>query len=246
MWTQAQISSHRIAAKLLTKIMRASLDFIWVHNNSLTEFDVSEFIMAQFQENNLRFGKTFSTPIVAFGENTAVIHYSPEKRSAKKLQADMPILLDIWGKIGNSKSPFADITWFGYHGTSVPEKIQKVFRAVIASRDGSANFIRQLLKKSLLPTGQKVDALSQEILNIYGCVIGHELGHILGTTSSPHGSQWLAEYDEDRLRAGYAYTIEPGVYFENDFGVRSEMDFLITPELKFKITTPLQREIVLL
>ncbi len=245
MWTQSQIRSHRMAARLLTKIMRASFDFIRVRNNSVTEFDVHEFIMDIFQENGLRSGKRNPAPIVAFGENTAIIHYSPSKRNAKKLKPDMPILLDIWGKAGNSKAPFADITWFGYRGNSVPEKIQHAFRAIIASRDACARFIHGELKKSRFPTGQQLDSLSQSALEQSGYQLGHELGHILGT-ASPHGAQWLAGYDQTPLRAGFAYTIEPGVYFDNDFGIRSEMNFLITPKLEFKITTPPQREIVLL
>lgn len=246
MWTQSQINSHRIAARLLTKIMREAFDFIWAHNNSITELDVSEFIMAQFWEHGLIFGKEYPAPIVAFGENTAILQYSPTKRSAKRIRPNMPVLLDIWGKVGSSKTPFADITWFGYRSDSVPEKIQKAWDAIVASRDACINFVRREIKKSRLPTGQCVDALSQIVLNQKGYQPGHELGHSLGTASSPHGAQWLAEYDGNRLRPGLAYTIEPGVYYDDDFGIRSEMDFLITPALEFKITAPPQREIVLL
>ncbi|MFC1612326.1 M24 family metallopeptidase [Patescibacteria group bacterium] len=246
MWTAKQTEAHRKVAIILTKIMKDTFQYIETNRRSVTEFEVSEFILGQHRLNGIISCRTLPCPIVAFGNNTSILHYFPEKKTARKLKRNMPILIDMWGKLGSGKMPFADITWFGYYGTSIPKKTQQAFNLVVASRDASIRFVRKALETGHLPTGRKVDAVFQEILHKskLGMCFYHQLGHPLGTYS-PHGfGSWLTESNYYPLLAGCAYTIEPGVYFTNRFGIRSEMDLLITPQLNLEITTPLQRKII--
>ncbi len=245
MWTQSQMDAHKQTASLLDNIMEIAFQYILTEKRRVTEYEVLEFILGEFRKNHIHFGSIYPLPIVSFGRNTEIIHYFPNRRSSIRLRPRMAVLIDIWGRLTSEHAPFADITWFGYYGNSIPKKIKKVFSTVIAARDASISFVRREVKGGRLPTGQKVDSISGEIMDEIdlGEYSTHGLGHVLGI-SSPHGSQLLSGHNRKPLQPGFAYTIEPGMYFENRFGVRSEMDFLITPDLGFEITTRLQRKIV--
>lgn len=246
MWTTRQIEAHKRAAVLLGSIMNKTFRFIRNCGEGITEFDVQQFILREFRKNNLQCGKTFHRPMVAFGRNTAEVIHIPTERYSATLRAGMPVVVDIWGKLGNGSMPLADITWVGFYGESVPEEVKKVFRVVVTARDAGIEFICGELKKGNLPLGRRADAVSREVIEKAGLgdYFVHYLGHVLGTYS-PHGmGRYLDPSETKRLKAGFAYTIEPGVYMDGKFGMRSEMDFLITPDLRFEITTPIQKRLI--
>jgi Xaa-Pro aminopeptidase len=248
MWTREQVRNHRYVAGLLDATMNRTFQHIKFQSQKrgVTEFEIQEFILEQFRKWKLKCSDTFPRPVVAFGENSAELHHFPSQNKAKKLEPNIVVLVDIFGRHKTKGSPFADITWTGYYGKYIPRKVSRVFTAVIEARDACIKFVRQELNKKHIPTGKEVDALMRKIIGDAGFeeFIDHELGHLLGTYS-PHGrGRWLAEYDDKPLEPGFGYTIEPGVYIEGEFGIRSEMDFFISRDLKFEATTRLQEKLV--
>ena len=242
MWNQIYIKSHIEVALLLDKIKDEVFEYIGL-KREVSEKDIQKFILKKFNENNIRSDKDL--PIVAFNENSSKPHYFPPDNS-KVLKRESLILIDLWAKFKNSNEPFADITWMAYYGDNIPKRIQDVFNIVLKARDSALNFIKQEVKKGKMPTGKEVDKVTREIIEKEGFngKFLHGTGHSIGTTS-PHGNRSnLNTKGIKQLSINLGYTIEPGIYLENEFGIRSEIDFYINEEKEVIVTTPIQNKIV--
>lgn len=239
-WTKEQIEKHKKAADLLYKIMKESFEFISKNKNT-TEYKVQQFILKRFDHYGLITDR--DTPIVAFRENTAFVHYFPSKKS-KKIEPNSLILIDIWARLKEKNSPFADITWMGFYGKRVPKKIEDVFKTVLEARDACILEIENNLRKGKLISGVKAHGVSDDILIKAGFSSMHGTGHSIGFRS-PHGSFGnLNPKGSENLKLNLGYTIEPGVYLKDDFG--SEIDFYIDEKKKMQITTKVQGKIFMI
>src|SRR6266850_6360868 len=80
-------------------------------------------------------------PIVAFGANAANPHYEPVAGQDAALERDQVVLLDLWGgrRLG---SVFADQTWMGFSGPTVPDRVTLVWRTVRSARDAAIALVR--------------------------------------------------------------------------------------------------------
>jgi Xaa-Pro aminopeptidase len=242
MWSKTQIKSHIEVALLLDKIKDEVFEYIGI-NKKVSEKQVQEFILKRFDENNIKSDK--DSPIVAFNENSSKPHYFPSNNS-KTLETGSLILIDLWAKFKNSDGPVADITWVAYYGNNIPKKIQNVFNVVLRARDSSLNFIKQEIKEGKMPIGKDVDKVTRDIINKEGFEgkFLHGTGHSIGT-SSPHGNRSnLNIKGKKALLINLGYTIEPGIYLENEFGIRSEIDFYINEKKEVVVTTPIQNKII--
>lgn len=241
-WTPEQIEKHKKAANLLYKIIEESFDLI-SKNKNITEFEVQQFIKKRFEHYGMRSDQ--DDPIVAFRENTGLVHYFPKKKS-KKLETDSLILIDIWAKLKDKNSPYADITWMGYYGKDIPKEILEVFKKVLEARDKSIKYIQDNLKKGILVEGGTVHEKSDKIIIEAGFKSDHFIGHSIGL-QSPHGAEKdLQPKKSASLRINLGYTIEPGIYLKNKFGSRSEIDFYIDDKKNLHITTEVQKKIILI
>lgn len=244
MWDERKIKRHVEVTKILENIKNDVFDFIG-KNLDVTEKKVQNFILLKFKENDLI--NEIDVPIVAFRENTSIIHYFP-KEDCKSIEKDTLILIDIWARFNGSGEPYGDITWMGYSGDNFGGKMKDVFDIVIKARDASLNFVRGEVKKGKMPLGKDLDKVARDIINNAGYEgkFGHGLGHSLGT-ESPHGEEsGLNQKGEDKLLVNIGYTIEPGIYLEGKFGVRSEIDFYVNDCMEVIVTTPVQSEIVMI
>ena len=242
MWTKEQISDHVKAAKNLTDIKDLAFQHIR-ENNDISEYELQQFIMKKIKEFKMISDK--DAPIVAFRENTGIVHYFPNKDS-KKLKAESLILIDIWAKLNKENAPFADITWMGYKGNNFGD-MEKIFNIVIKARDLCIEFIESKLRNNKDVIGEEADAVCRDIISKQGYEkeFKHTTGHSLGITEV-HGPEKnrLAKNSNQPLSKNMGYTIEPGIYLKNRFGVRSEIDFYISENNKLIITTDMQKEIV--
>ena len=90
-----------------------------VHDRTrLTEYELQQRMVAWFEEEGL---VSDSAPVVAIGANTGNPHYLPTATRCKPIVTDEVLLLDLWGKQAAPGSVFADITWVGVTGTTVPQ-----------------------------------------------------------------------------------------------------------------------------
>ncbi len=238
-WNEYQINNHKKAARFLGEIKDKTFKYI-TENNSITEREVCEYILQLYKKYSL---KTNGRPIIAFRKNTAFIHYCPSQY-CKKLKPESLIMIDIWARLSQKNSPFADITWMGYYGNKIPKKNTEIFNLVIKARDEALNFIKKSLKKGKISAGKEVDRAARDIIIKAGYNFSHSTGHCLGF-ESPHGrGRRIKSTNNQPLLKNLGYTIEPGVYLKNEFGIRSEIDFYINDNMKLVVTTDRQKNIV--
>ncbi len=241
-----QIEKHKIAAEKLYLINEKAFNFIKENIGRISEYDVSSFISSEFKKEELVSDKNWPLQIVAVNENAANPHYCPSKKTAKIVKKNNLILIDIWARLEEKDSPFADITWMAYSGESIPKEIQNVFDKVIKARGLALEFIEENLKKRKMPKTKRVDDIVRSYFKRCGQEKGvfHGTGHSLGF-SDCHGRYFsFGGKSKTILKSNIPFTIEPGLYFKNKFGVRSEIDCYVTEDYNLKITTKAQKRMV--
>lgn len=239
------IKTHQLAAKRLEFIKDSAFSFIEKNLGNISEYDVVELILREFRKQNLAIDKKNPIPIVAVNENAAIPHYFPSKRKSRVIKKNSLVLIDIWARIKEKKSVFADITWVAYFGRRVPKKIQKAFQHVIEARDSALRFIKEKLKEKELPKAGDVDRVVRSYFRNYKLdkYFLHRTGHSLGFINC-HGKRFnLSKHSKKRIQINVPFTIEPGLYFKGKFGIRSEIDCYITKDFKLKVTTRIQKAI---
>ncbi len=241
-----QIKRHKVAAEKLYLISERVFNFIKNNIGIISEHDVNVFISSEFKKEGLVSDKNWPLQIVAVNENAANPHYCPLKKITKTIEKNNLILIDIWARLKEENSPFADITWMAYSGKDIPKDIQNVFDKVIKARSLALEFIEENLKKRKMPKTKKVDDIVRGYFKKCGQEKGifHGTGHSLGF-SDCHGRYfYFGKRSRATLKPNIPFTIEPGLYFKNKFGVRSEIDCYVTEDYKLKITTKVQRRII--
>lgn len=242
MWSLDQINQHKKSCEKLSKII--NLAFLALQkNNNLSEYEIQEFILAKFKEFGLKTNN--QKPIVAFGASAADPHYTPAIQNSQKLAKNNFIMIDIWAKENNPRSPFADITWMGYFGKISAEE-EKIYNLVIKARGAGVKFIQKNLAQKIMPAGQAIDNAVRAVIAKAGLGENfiHSTGHSIGT-ASPHGIyQRINKKNKNSLKFNLGYTIEPGIYLKNRFGIRSEIDFYINKKFELIITAPRQKNLI--
>ena len=244
-WTDEQVSQHATAAKLCVKVMHESFESIRVNSN-ISEYAVQQFIISKYKEYGMVSDN--DPPIVAFRANTSFVHYFPEESSAKKLEPNSLIMIDLWARLDEKDAPYADITWIAWHGGMVPKEVQKGFDTILQSRDSCVDYIRDslsggndiLLNKDIAKSmeGIVLDSGLQDFLP-------HSFGHSLGLTSC-HGTHGIfLQSSKSTLVKNVGYTIEPGIYIEGEYGFRSEIDFYVDKSGKLVLSTEAQKKMEL-
>jgi Xaa-Pro aminopeptidase len=226
-WSPAQLETHRAASKSLHRIKDRAFEAAGRairDGQTLNEFELQQQMMGWFDEEGL---DTDSPPVVAVGPHASSPHYLPTRESAVPITAEALLLLDLWGKQRQPGSVYADITWVGYTGATVPGRIREVFAAVAGARDAAVALVRERARAGADIRGWEADRAARQVLIDagFGEFVRHRTGHNLGESVHGNGAH-LDDYethDERRLLPGTGFTIEPGVYV-GDFGVRSEIN----------------------
>jgi Xaa-Pro aminopeptidase len=78
-----------------------------------------------------------SAPCVSAQENAGNPHYLATAAAHRVIRKGELVLLDLWGKLATPGAVFADITWMGFAGAQVPEKMTRAFECG-RERPGSA------------------------------------------------------------------------------------------------------------
>lgn len=235
-WTDYQFDDNKPVSFALTDIVKDAFAYIRdqvLSNKKLTEYDVQQFIMGEFEKRNYY---TDHPPIVGVNENSANPHYAPSKEINKPINKNDFILIDLWAKTFNADSVWSDITWTGYVGETIPKKYIDIFNIVKDARDAAFNLVDSRFKQSKEVRGYEVDDASRNIIVKagYGEYFIHRTGHSI--TVDLHGSgahmDNFETKDERLLLPCTSFSIEPGIYQSGDFGVRSEIDVYISKDGK--------------
>ncbi len=248
-WTEEQARDNFETADHLRAIVDETFGFIRHRITSsipTTEYDVQQFMLSEFKKHGIM---TESDPNCSVNANSANPHYEPTREVHSPLHAGDFVLLDLWAKKDKPHSVYADITWTGFIGTSVPEEYQKIFGVVEGGRDAALNFVRQAFKEGREIYGYQVDDAARNFITVkrYGEYFVHRTGHSIGEEIHGNGANMdnLETRDERRVIPMTSFSIEPGVYLPGKFGVRSEIDVYISKDKEVIVTgMPMQEEVV--
>jgi len=186
--------------------------------------------------------------VVAIGGNAGNPHYLPTAGNARAIVPDEVLLLDLWGKQRTPGAVFADITWVGVTGKTVPREPARAFRAIAEARDAAVALVEAAAREGRDLRGWEVDRAARTVLERegYGDHVLHRTGHSLGESVHGNGVH-LDDYethDDRRVLPGTGFTIEPGLYFDT-FGVRTEIN-MFRGQRDAVVTGPRQMEIITL
>lgn len=251
-WTETQLNSHRRASESLYRIKDRAFEAVAKAlsdavdgGRPATEYDIQRQMVTWFDEEGL---ESDSAPVVAVGGNAGNPHYLPTAETAKAIAADEVVLLDLWGKCHEPGAVFADITWVGFSGPSVPEPCTRAFDAAARARDAAVSLVQHAAREGRDLRGWEVDRAASDVLVRAGYAdhILHRTGHSLGEAVHGNGVHMddYETHDDRRILPGTGFTIEPGLYFDH-FGVRTEIN-VFRAERDALVTGPSQAEIVAL
>jgi Xaa-Pro aminopeptidase len=226
-WDEAGIASHREASDKLYRIKDRAFAAIAERlrrGTPTTEFDIQQLMVEWFAEEGL---VAESAPNVSAQENAGNPHYLPTADQHRAIRPGELVLLDLWGKGRVPRSVYADITWVGFTGGVVPERLTRAFDTIARARDAAVSLVQEAARAGRPIRGFELDRVARQVITGagFGDGILHRTGHSLGEEVHGNGAH-LDDYethDERRLMPGSIFTIEPGVYFA-DFGVRTEIN----------------------
>ncbi len=248
-WTQEQKEMHDRAADNIHRIILEAFEEIGRRtraSESTTEYDIQQFIMRRFAEEEMT--SDDDPPIVAVNSNSAMPHYVPNGSRHSPIRRGDFVLLDVWAKLKRPGSVYADQTWTGFVGDTVPEEHARIFKIVSGARDAAVAFLKEQVAAGNYVRGAEVDDVSRGVIERagYGAQFTTRTGHSIGEEVHGNGANIdnMETPDTRRIIPRTCFSIEPGIYQENLFGLRSEIDVYVG-EGSVEVTgQPIQTEIV--
>lgn len=247
--TEEDRQSHFEAGEIMQKVKDEAFREIarrMKSGNYPTEFEIMTYMQEMMRANNMTFT---DGPIVAVNEHAADPHFEPTPENTHTMKEGDLVLIDLWAKINRPRGIYYDITWMGYIGTEIPEKIDKIFKVATAARDAAYNYVKENVENGIAIRGCDVDDVCRKVIvdNGYGEYFTHRTGHNIGEEVHGNGTHIdnLETKDERYLVLGSCFSIEPGIYIpEEKIGFRTEIDVFIDDNGKVYVAGDIQREII--
>jgi Xaa-Pro dipeptidase len=248
-WTPEQKETHDAAADNIHNIILEAFAEIRRRiraNKPTTEYDIQQFMVRRFEEEGMT--SDDDPPIVAVNANSAMPHYVPSAARHSPIGRGDFVLLDVWAKLKRPGAVYADQTWTGFVGESVPPEHARIFEIVRRARDSAVEFLREQIGAGNYIRGAEVDDVSRGVIESagYGEQFTTRTGHSIGEEVHGNGANIdnMETPDARRIIPHTCFSIEPGIYQENLFGLRSEIDVYVG-EGRVEVTgQPVQTEIV--
>ena len=248
-WDDEQLRDNIASAAHLRQIVDETFGFIRKNinsNSAITEYDVQQFMLSEFIKRGL---VTSSDPNCSVNANSANPHYEPTKEIHTPLHKGDYVLLDLWAKKDKPRSVYADITWMGFLGDTVPDEFEKIFQIVKGGRDAALDFVRSSIKAGKIIHGYEVDDAARNYITQhgYGEYFVHRTGHSIGEEVHGNGANMdnLETRDERTIIPQTSFSIEPGIYLRDKYGIRSEIDVYISKDKEVIVTgIPMQENVV--
>jgi Xaa-Pro aminopeptidase len=153
--------------------------------------------------------------IVGSGPNSASPHH---EASDRVIRAGEPIVLDIGGTLGGYGSDVTRTLWVtgGDEGNGPDERFRHLFAVLHAAQSAATAAVRPGV------ACESIDSTARTIIDAegYGENFFHRTGHGIGLEG--HEEPYLVAGNGLPLRAGMAFSIEPGIYLPGEYGARIE------------------------
>ncbi|MDO4552209.1 MAG: aminopeptidase P family protein [Bacillota bacterium] len=194
----------------------------WLKNTvgrePVTEYSAAGYMDGCRREQRGFLGPSFCT-ISGYGENGAVVHYSPSPESSKPLEPKGLLLIDSGGHYYEGTTDMTRTIALGPLSVQEKKDFALVLRAMLALAD------------IWFPegcSGLQLDVLARapfwkQGLN-YRHGTGHGVGYLLNVHEGPNGFRYQPRQGEEPwvFVPGMVTSDEPGVYREGSHGVRLE------------------------
>ncbi|HXG53760.1 MAG TPA: M24 family metallopeptidase [Vicinamibacterales bacterium] len=247
-WTDEVYGTHVTASESLYRIKDQAFQLVRERIGSGTaidEFELQQRMLGWFTDEALI---SSDAPNVSAQEHAGDPHYTVTRETSRRIGPNEILLLDLWGKLATPGAVFADITWVGYTGRTVPAEYVNAFTAARDGRDAAVTLVQSSVRDGADLRGWQVDRACRDAIDRtgLGAFFIHRTGHSLGEDVHGNGVHMddYETHDDRRLIPGTGFTIEPGIYTER-YGVRTEINMFIG-EREARVTGPLQSELVTL
>lgn len=211
-----------------------------------TEFEIYQFMVDIMKKGGLEFT---DGPIVAVNEHAADPHFEPTFENTHPMKIGDLVLIDLWAKMNRPGSIYYDITWMGFIGQEVPEKLENIFQVIRKARDTASNLVKERFDTNTPVFGWQVDDACRKVVIDagYGDYFSHRTGHNIGEEVHGNGVHIdnLETKDERIIIRGTCFSVEPGIYLEHEkIGFRTEIDVFVTDEGNVEIYGAVQESII--
>lgn len=247
-WNAARLENHLEAGRRIDRIRAEAFARIGARQRAgerVTEWEMQQFILGRFQDEGLF---TDHGPDVAVNANASNPHYNPTREACSEIRRGDFVLIDMWAKLDRADGVYYDITWTGFCGEAIPEKIREVFTVVRDGRDAAIARVERAVAAKEQLCGYQVDDAAREHIRAagYGEYFFHRTGHSIGAEVHGTGANMdnLETHDERRVIPWTCFSIEPGIYLP-EFGIRSEVDVFVDEE-RARVTGEVQRELLVI
>ncbi|WP_411810326.1 M24 family metallopeptidase [Bacillus glycinifermentans] len=209
---EKEIGILREAAKLADYGVEAGAAAL---TEGIAEIDVVAKIEYELKKKGIQ-GMSFST-MVLFGEKSGQPHGNSGSRT---LKAGDFVLFDLGVIIDGYCSDITRTLIF----KNASDRQKDIYETVLQAETAALEMSRP---------GVRIGDLDLKARGIiekagYGDYFPHRLGHGLGI--SPHEYPSMSHNNDELLKEGMVYTIEPGIYVPEIGGVRIEDDVLVTSD----------------
>lgn len=154
--------------------------------------------------------------IVGSGPNSASPHHDPGGRVIGRSEV---VLFDIGGRLGGYHSDTTRCVFTG----EVPPEVEEAWSVLAAAHAAAVD------TAVVGNTCQDVDRAARRVIVEAG--LGdrfiHRTGHGIGLQG--HEDPYIVEGNDLPLQPGHAFSIEPGIYFDDEWGIRLE-DIVVVGE----------------
>lgn len=173
-------------------------------------------------------GHSFS-PIVSFGANASDPHHEPD---TTQLSLGDVVLFDVGCRQDNYCS---DMTRTFVYGKP-SERLKNIHDVVHRANEAGRNLVSPGVRFS------EIDKAAREVIERagYGAYFTHRLGHQIGLDVHEPGD--VSSANDEHVRPGMIFSIEPGIYLPGECGVRIE-DLVLVTETGSEILNYYPREL---
>lgn len=174
-------------------------------------------LLAEIYEKEGAQGFSFD-PILAYGENAADPHHEPDGTKLKKGDS---LVIDIGGVYNHYCS---DMTRTVFFGKEPSEDHKKIYETVRKANLNAIAKVKEGVKFS------EIDAAARDYIKEaeYGEYFTHRTGHSIGLEIHDKGD--VSSINNQEVKEGMIFSIEPGIYLPGNIGVRIEDLVLVTKE----------------
>ena len=193
------------------------------NNSNLDEIKIN-FQASNLLKNNGEFGLSFE-PITAINQNAAKAHALPTKTKLKKsdlLLVDAGVIYQRYCSDRTRTAVFDGKIKFNKNQTFKNQKQNEIFEIVRAAQEKAIKSIKPGIKAC------EIDFVAREFIQKagFGEYFSHSTGHGVGLDI--HEFPMISQSSQMMIEEGMVFSVEPGIYLENEFGIRIEDVVVVT------------------